>query len=121
MLRRIVITWAFNIAALWVAAQLIDGVTYGGDGWVLVGAALVFSLVNIVVKPIVTVLAIPVIILTLGLGLFLVNLLMLYLTDWLVGRFELRSFGVAVLAAIVVWIVNAALSAALGHPRDDQR
>jgi putative membrane protein len=118
VLRRIVITWAFNVAALWVAAKLVDGVTYGGDGWVLAGAAFVFSLVNMVVKPVVTVLAIPVIILTLGLGLFLVNLLMLYLTDWLVGPFELRSFGAAVLAAIVVWIVNVALSAAFGDPRD---
>jgi putative membrane protein len=119
MLRRFVVTWAFNLVALWVAASLLDGVRYGGDVWVLVGAALVFSAANLFVKPVITILAIPLIIVTLGIAYFLVNLLMLYVTDWIVPRFELESFGSAVLAAIVVWIVNMGLNAAFGGLRGE--
>ena len=111
MLRRFVVTWFFNIVALWVAAELIDGIGYSGNEWVIVLAALVFSLVNIFVKPLVILFTLPLVILTLGLALFFVNLLMLYLTSWLVDDFKVESFGAAILATIIVWIVNTVLEA----------
>ena len=66
--QRFVVTWAFNVAALWVAAALLHGVyVTGANAWLTyVLAGLVFSLVNMVVKPIVAILAIPLIVLTLG-------------------------------------------------------
>ena len=82
MLRRLVVTWLFNIVALWVAAELLSGIGYDDNEWVLVIAALVFSLANIFVKPIVILFTLPLVILTLGVALFFVNLLMLYLTSW---------------------------------------
>jgi putative membrane protein len=112
-----VVTWAFNVAALFAAAAVLDGVTYGDDAWALALAALVFSVVNRFVKPVITILALPLIVLTLGLALFLVNLAMLYLTHWVVAGFEIRSFGAAVGATIIVWLVNWALDAALGDLR----
>jgi putative membrane protein len=113
MLRRFVVTWAFNVAALWVAAKLLDSVTVTGDHtWItFVLAGLVFSLVNMVVKPIVAILAIPLIILTLGIAYFLVNVLMVFLTSWIVDDFHVDGFWAGVAAAIIVWVVNLVLDA----------
>jgi putative membrane protein len=111
MLRRFLVTWFFNIVALWVAAELLDGIDYSSDEWVLVLAALVFSLVNIFVKPLVILFTLPLVILTLGLALFFVNLFMLYLTSWVVDDFNVDSFGAAIVATIIVWIVNTILEA----------
>jgi putative membrane protein len=115
MLRRFVVTWFFNIVALWVASELIDGIGYSGNEWVVVLAALVFSLVNIFVKPLVILFTLPLVILTLGLALFFVNLLMLYLTSWIVDDFKVESFGAAILATIIVWVVNTVLEAVFGR------
>ena len=104
--RRIVISWAFNVVALFVAAWILDGITYGDQWWTLLIAALVFTVVNAFVKPILTVLSIPFIVVTLGLFYFLITILMLYLTDWIVPDFEIETFRWPVLAAISVSLVN---------------
>jgi putative membrane protein len=106
MLVRLAVRWACNVAALYAAARLLTGVTYGEDWPTLLVAAAVFTLVNAWLKPIVQVLSLPFIVLTLGLFLFLVNILMLYVTDWLVADFDIRSFGAGALAAIIVSVVN---------------
>jgi putative membrane protein len=105
--------YAGNLAALWVASEVFDGMTYGDQFGVLALAALVFTGVNWIVKPIVTVLAIPLIILTLGVAYFFVNVLMLLLTDWVVGDFEAGPFWTVVGATIVIWLVNVLISAAV--------
>jgi putative membrane protein len=117
MLMRLVVRWAANAIALYVAAWLLTGVTYGDQWWTLLVAAAVFTLVNMWLRPVVRLLSLPLIILTLGLFLFVVNVLMLYVTDWLVPEFEIRSFGAGVLAAIVVSLVNWALHALVPGPR----
>ena len=119
-MRRFLVTWAFNTAALFVASWLLSGISYGDSAWALVVAGLVFSIVNIFVKPILTVLALPLIVITLGLAFFLINLLMLYLTDWVVGDFEIDSFWWGVAATIIVWIVNAFLEAFFGGLADEE-
>jgi putative membrane protein len=121
LLRRFLITWAFNIAALWVAAELLEGVHVSGDSeWLtFVLAGLVFSFANMVVKPIVAILAIPLIIVTLGIAYFLVNVLMIFLTSWIVDDFQVDGFWAGVGAAIIVWLVNVVLDALgrrLGEP-----
>jgi putative membrane protein len=109
VLVRLLVRFAVNVAALYVAAWALPGVTYGDDGWTLVVAAAVFTAVNALVKPVVTVLSIPFIVVTLGLFYFLVNVLMLYITDWVVGGFEIETFWWGALAAIIVSVVNALL------------
>jgi putative membrane protein len=113
-MQRFLITWAFNVVALWVAAKLLSGVHVSGDhAWLtFVLAGLVFSLANMVVKPVVAILAIPLIILTLGIAYFLVNVLMVFLTSWLVDDFHVNGFWSGVGAAVIVWIVNALLAGA---------
>jgi putative membrane protein len=117
MLMRFLVRWAANAVALFVAAALVSGVSYGDEGWTLVVAAAVFTLVNMWLRPVVRLLSLPLIILTLGLFLFVVNVLMLYVTDWLVPDFEIASFGAGILAAIVVSVVNWALHAVIPGPR----
>ena len=112
----LLLRFACNAVALYVAAWAISGVSYGNDWWSLLIAAVVFTVVNMFVKPILTILSLPFIIVTFGLFLFLLNILMLYITDWLTD-FDLRSFGAAALAAIVVSIVNWVLGMLLPDPR----
>ena len=104
--RRLLFTWGFNLLALFAAAELVDGISYGDDFGTLVLTALFFAVVNMLLKPVVKFLAFPIILITLGIALFFINILMLYLTDWIVGGFEIDSFGAAVWATIVVWGVN---------------
>jgi putative membrane protein len=118
MLRRFVIQWFFNFVALWVAAALLGGIDYDGIG-VLIVASLVFSLVNIFIRPLVIFFTLPLVIVTLGLALFFVNLFMLYLTSWIVDDFTIDGFGWAILATIIVWAVNTVLEAMF--ERDERR
>ena len=102
-----------NLAALWVASELFDEMTYGDSFWVLLAAAAVFTIVNWVVKPIVAILSIPLIILTLGVAYFFVNVLMLLLTSALVPDFAVGGFWTYVGATIVIWVVNLVIAAFL--------
>ena len=121
MARALLIGWVSNVAALFVASWALSGVTYGNEWWTLFIAAAVFTVVNAWVKPIVAVLSIPFIVVTLGLFYFLINVLMLYVTDWVVPDFEISTFWWGVLAAIIVSIVNMLLGPLLPDPRERAR
>jgi putative membrane protein len=116
----LVVRWASNVVALFVAAWALTGVDYGDQWWTLLIAAAVFTVVNWAVKPVLTILSIPFIVVTLGLFYFLINVLMLYVTDWLVPDFEIETFWWGVLAAIIVSLVNAVLHRVLS-PDDPRR
>lgn len=117
----LLVRFAGNVAAIWVASELLDGVTYGGEWQSLLLTALVLTIANWLVKPILTVLALPVILLTLGIALFFVSLAMLALTSWLVGPFEIDGFWSYVGATIIVWAVNALVQAVVPDERDRRR
>jgi putative membrane protein len=80
---------------------------------VLFIAGLVFAVVNIFVRPLVILLALPAVILTLGVALLLINTFMLYLTDWIVPSFETGSFWSTLGAAVIVWVVNLVIDLVL--------
>jgi putative membrane protein len=117
-MREFAIRWVSNVVALFIAAWILSGISYGDQWWTLFIAAAVFTFVNMWVKPILTVLSIPFIIVTLGLFYFLINILMLYITDWVVPDFEIRTFWWAVLGAIIVSIVNGLMSMVLPDSED---
>ena len=121
MLDRLAVRWAFNVAALFVAAWVLSGVSYGDSWWTLLIAAVVFTLANAFVKPVLAVVSIPFIVVTLGIFYFLINVLMLYVTDWVVGDFEIKTFWWGVLAAIIVSVVNGILHMIFGDPTEQQR
>ena len=116
MIGRLAITWVFNTVALFVATWLLSGLSYGSDWWVLLVAGLVFTLVNFFLKPVLTILSIPFIIVTLGIFYLLINVFMLYLTHWIVPQFTIATFWWAVLAAIIVSAVNGILHMFFGRP-----
>jgi putative membrane protein len=118
---KLLVRWISNVIALFVAAWILSGISYGDQWWTLFIAAAVFTLVNAWVKPILAVLSIPFIVVTLGLFYFLINVFMLYLTDWVVPHFEIKTFWWAVLAAIIVSIVNGLLNLVLPDDDDDRR
>jgi len=104
--RRLAYMWTFNLLALYAAASLVSGISYSDDFGTLAVTALVFAAVNLVLKPAAKLLAFPLILVTLGIALFFINILMLYVTDWLVPGFAIAHFGAAVWATIVIWGVN---------------
>jgi putative membrane protein len=105
--------WGINIVALLVIDSIFDSVEIGRWGPVLIGAA-VLGIANAVVKPVLTILALPLIIVTLGLAYFALNVLMLALAEWIAADFSIDGFWTYVGATIVVWIVNWVLNAVLG-------
>jgi len=121
MLRRLSITWAFNTVALFVATWLLSGLSYGSEWWALLIAGFVFTVVNFFLKPVLAILSIPFIIVTLGIFYFLLNVLMLYLTHWIVPQFTIATFWWAVLASIIISFVNWTLRALFERPSADSR
>lgn len=111
-----------NAGALAVAVLLVDKITLTGDSTgkkigTLVLVALLFGLVNWLVKPVVKVLTFPLFILTLGLITLVVNTLMLLLTSWLADKldlsFHVEGFWTAVLGGLIISIVSWALNVVL--------
>ena len=101
LVARLIVAWAVNVAALWVADALFSDVDSTGWG-ALVIAGLVFGIVNTFVKPLLVLLSLPIVIITLGLFLLFVNMAVLALTDWLVSGFNVEGFWTFVGATIVV-------------------
>lgn len=119
---RILVWLVTNVAALAAATWLVDGIRVGGatrqdEAVPLVVAAVILGLVNSFARPLVRLLSLPLILLTLGLFLLVINALMLLLTGWLADRadlaFRVDGFWSALLGGIIVtvvtWIVGAVL------------
>jgi putative membrane protein len=113
MIRDLAFRFVGNLAALWVASGIFDEMTYGDSFGVLALAALVFTIVNFFIKPILAVLSIPFIIVTFGIAYFVINMLMLVLTGAIVDEFDVGGFWTVVGATIVVWFVNMVISTLL--------
>ena len=111
---RFLIRLLINAAALWIATQIVPGVTHTGQWTSLLLVALVFGVLNAVVRPILKLLTCPLIVLTLGLFTFVINALMLWLTsavsESLGLGFHVAGFGSAFLGALVVTVVSVLLS-----------
>jgi putative membrane protein len=107
---RALVGWGVNIVALLTIDWLFDSVEIGRWGSVLLGAA-VLALANAFVKPVLTILTFPIILITLGLFYFVLNVAMLALAEWIAPDFSIDGFWTYVGATIVVWLVNWALYA----------
>jgi putative membrane protein len=103
-----------NAAALWVATQVVSGVTFDGGLLPMLGVALVFGVVNALLRPVAKILTFPIIIVTLGIFALVINGLMLWLTSSLSSAlglgFHVSGFWAAFWGAIVVSLVSLVLS-----------
>ena len=104
-----VVRWLITTLAVFVAAPFA-GIHYDSTGCLL-GAAALLGLVNAFVRPVVLLLSLPLIVLTLGFGILIVNALMLYLVSGMVPCFRVGSFGGAFIGAIIISLVSWLLSA----------
>lgn len=100
-----------NAIALYAAAYLIDGISWeGGNFGSLLVVALVFGLVNALIKPLLKLLSLPFLLLTLGLFTLVINALMLMLTAALTKSFDVDGFVSALFGGIIISIVSSLLS-----------
>jgi len=122
---RFMIRLLVTAAALWVAVSLVPGIEYQGHWAGLLGVALVFGLVNAIVRPVLFLLSFPIVLLTLGLFVFVLNALMLWLTGALSGAlgiaFEVLGFLPALLGALVIGVVSTVLSIFVGESASARR
>jgi putative membrane protein len=119
----VIIKILVNAAALWVAVLLLDGLTLTEEltetGWIhLLVIGLILGVANAIVRPILTVLSLPLVILTLGLFLLVVNAAVLALVIWISGAvglgIESDGFGWTFLGALVVSLVSWGLETIMG-------
>ncbi len=117
---RFVLRLLISALALWVAVQIVPGVSYEGEWLKLLLVALVLGLLNALVRPVLVLLSCPMLILTLGLFTLVINALVLWLTSALSAKFGLgfhvTGFWAAFLGALVVSIVSFLLSVLAPDP-----
>jgi putative membrane protein len=123
---RFLVRTLITAASLWVATALLDNITVtGSSGWAnaltLLAVAVIFGVVNAVIKPIIQVLGCLFYVVTLGLIAFVVNALLFLLVSWLAGLlhlpFHVEGFWTALLGAIIVSVVSWAISLVLPDRR----
>ena len=112
---RLIVRLLASAVALGVAAWLVDGISVGPGtdterALTLLGVAVIFGLVNAIIRPIARLLSLPLVILTLGLFLLVLNALLLLLTEWIAQQFDLAfqvdGFWSALLGALIITVVS---------------
>jgi putative membrane protein len=109
---RFLLRLLLNGVAVFLAAQLIPGISVSSPGAAL-AAGIVLGLVNAIIRPVLILLTLPVTLLTLGLFIFVVNAICLALAAWLVPGFTISGFAAALVGALVISITSWLLSALL--------
>jgi putative membrane protein len=105
---RFLLHLVLTAAALLLVAYLVDGVDVSGFGAAVIGA-LALGLINAIVRPVMILLTLPLTIVTLGLFLFVVNALMLWLVAALVPGIQIGGFGAALLGSLLLTVLNVVI------------
>lgn len=129
----LIIRWLINAIAIAVTVYFVPGISVGGDSAnqlfgidikTLLAVSLIFGLINALVRPILKLLSCPLVLLTLGLFIFVINAAMLMLTSAIsqdLGlQFYVEDFGTALLGSIVISLISIVLTAVVSDG-DDQR
>jgi putative membrane protein len=106
VVRWLVVSWAVNAIILGIVGWILDAVTFHGSAWTVIWSALIFGILNTVLKPLLKLVTLPLALVTFGLAWFFVSMLMLWLTQGIIDGFDIRGFWNYVLATILVWIGN---------------
>lgn len=124
---KLLIRWAISSLALFVAAWLVPGISVDGGGWFIYAImAIILGLVNAIVRPILKLLTCPLILLTLGLFVLVINGITLWLAsaiavNWFSVDFYVDGFWSALLGAAIVSIVTIVLSALVREDNDNRK
>lgn len=111
---RFAIRWFVCALGLWIAAGFLgQRITYESRLGVIIIAGLILAIVNAIIKPIVVILSLPAILFSLGLFMIVINGLMVMLVSWLYEPLEVNNFGAAMLAGMMIGLVNYLVSAIL--------
>jgi putative membrane protein len=101
----VLIRWIALTVSVWAAVEIVPGMSY--DHWqTIVLTALVLGVLNVLVKPLLTVISIPFIVLSFGLFLVVINAVVLKMAAWLVPGFTVADWGAAFLGSIVISLVS---------------
>lgn len=115
---RFLLRWFVCSFGLWIAAALLGGrIVYEHGPQVLIVAGLLLAILNTVIKPIVVLLSLPAILFSLGLFMIVINGLMVLLVSKLYGPLQVSNFGAAMLAGMVIGLVNYLVTALLDSQR----
>ena len=110
---RIILKWLLSAVALLAVAYLYSGVQVNSFGSALIAAA-VIGLLNMVVRPVLVVLTLPVTIVTLGLFLFVINALLFWAASGLLSGFQVSGFVAALIGSLIYSLLGLIIEAALG-------
>jgi len=94
-----------NILAFYVVDYLVPGFDFN-DFWTIVVTAIIFGVINMFIKPVLQIITLPISILTFGIAAFLVNVLLLWLTSYIVPGFLIVNFSTAAIASIILSLVS---------------
>ena len=127
-MKKLLIRLAINAVALYAAVAIMQGrgITPQSDNWLnFIWLALIFGLVNAIIRPILVVMSCPLLILTLGLGTLIINTLMFVLSGWIGTQFEVGfqvdNFLAAFLGALIVSVVSFILTGFFKGDLDDKK
>lgn len=111
MVRWLLVSWAVNAIVLGIVGWILGSVTFHGSTATVIWSALVFGILNTVLKPVLKVITFPLALVTFGLAWFFVSMLMLWLTQTIINGFDIHGFWNYVWATILVWAVNMVVDA----------
>lgn len=105
---RFLVRWFVCSLGLWIAARLLGDtrVSYNSKIGVIIISGLILAMINIVIKPIVVILSLPAVLFSLGLFMIVINGLMVILASKLYPSLHVTNFGAAMLAGMVIGLVN---------------
>ncbi len=124
-MKALLLRWATNALALFIAVQLVPGLSFTGGLGKLAGVALVFGVINALLRPLLTLLSCPLILLTFGLFVFVINAVLLQLTAWVSDTlglgFTVDGFGSAFVGSLLIGIVSVLVSIVVKDETDQPR
>jgi putative membrane protein len=109
---RFIARWAVSALGLWVASGLLGSqrLSVGNTVWTVLIAGLFLALVNMAIKPILVILSFPAILLSLGFFMLIINGFLIILVHWIYNPLYVKNLWVAVVAGVIVGIVNFLVS-----------
>lgn len=120
---RFILRLLATAAALWAAVYLVAGITWDGPWYGLLAVAVIFGLVNALIRPILAALTCPLVFLTLGLFVFVLNAIMLMITSAISRaagfNFHVDGFVAALIGALIVGAVSAILNLLIPDDKED--